>query len=235
MIISRLMQTCLISSGTIKLSKVRSFHSMKNNKTWRRFGIGVGGTVSACYYAKSKIEALNRNLTIDLYLHSHKGEPLGNFSVIGDKYKASFSYNSDLSDKIASSKGLVEQKPMLQSVLEPFDLSGFDSFLSIPLCIFLFLSIIIEIMIIYAFFYRVYSFGLKGTLEWLDFYIDKAIKTPVTFMHILFSIFLWGSITLTTSTINTNGDSMDLLFEGIMTNKDDIIKISEILVKMSGN
>ncbi len=130
MLISRLSKNCPMSDDIVKLRGIRFFHSTKNNEMWRRFGIGVGGTIGAGYFAKSKIESINQESTIVLNLHSHKGEPTVNFSIVGDKYKASFSYNPELLHKIDLSKKL-EQKPMLPSILESFNFLSFDNFLSI--------------------------------------------------------------------------------------------------------
>jgi len=132
--------------------------------------------------------------------------------------------NIELSSKASTQKG-----PTLPSVLESFDLFCLDNLL----IIFIFLGVVIELMIIYAFFYRIYLFGLKGSLEWLDYHIEKALKTPVTFLLVIFSIFLFGCIIFTTHTIEVLSNTMDTIGEGCLTNRDDLIKVSDILLKIA--
>jgi len=88
-------------------------------------------------------------------------------------------------------------------------------------------------MIIYAFFHRIYFSGLKGSLEWLDYHIEKVLKTPVTFLLVIFSIFLFSCIIFTTHTIEILGNTIDTIGEGCVTNRDDLIKVSDILLNVS--
>ena len=203
------------------IKKVRSFHSTRNNEMLRRLGIGVGTAVGAAYGAKKAYDVVKKEATVDVSVHLDKGEVSGTADIFYGKAHLAGEWNVPKAIEPGSKSGATKELP---SIFESFDLYCLDT----CLIIFLSLGTIIELMVIYAFFYRLYSFGLKGTLEWLDSHIEKALKTPVTFLLIIFSIYLFGLIMLAFYTIGVLTNSIGTLCEGFRENRDGLLRVIEI-------
>jgi hypothetical protein len=183
------------------------------------------------YLAKLKYEVFKSESNINLVsVHSHTGERAVKADLVNGDFYLSVTYNAALLEKIElASKDEPPKDAFLPSIFESFDLFSFDSLLVIVI----FLGLIIELIIIYSFFYRIYFSGFKGTLEWLDQQMKRAVNTPVTFMLIIFSSLLFFLIISNTHSIGMVSNNISTVAELSLLNQADLDKIADLLIIIS--
>jgi len=210
--------------------KAKLFHSTSNNnamlRSFGRMGTAAGSLYVGGYAIKKAFIFVKDNSNAKLEVTSDKGELSGNLKV---------SFNETSQAQACNNIPKLEPGKTLPSVLESFDLTSLGNFAIFFVGTFLFLGIVIEGMVIYSFFYRLYSSGLKGTLEWLDLHIEKALKTPVTLLLIVFSIYLLGLVFLAFYSMDILNDSIVLLVEGHVSNRENLVTVEKILSNIISN
>ena len=111
----------------------------------------------------------------------------------------------------------------VSSVLEAFDFGPVFNFL---IMLFLLVSLVLELSILFALVQRVRTFGLTGFMTWLDELMSRAIKTPAFLFITVFSFII---ILLLWVVIATQGHSINMLGEYCHNNSLGIIKIQDII------
>ena len=92
--------------------------------------------------------------------------------------------------------------------------------------LFLLVSRVLELSILFALVQRVRTFGLTGFMTWLDELMSRAIKTPAFLFITVFSFII---ILLLWVVIATQGHSINMLGEYCHNNSLGIIKIQDII------
>jgi hypothetical protein len=196
---------------------------------FRSLVIGVGAITTAgggAALAKYKMENFIKTSHISSQLESQKGTIAGKLEIKSGAWVHLTSYNADLLGTENSQKS----SEKLASVWEPFSyLFCFDNLLVILVS----LGIVGESIILFLLIYSIRSKGLKGTAEWLGSRLEIAFNTPVTFLHILYSFFLFGLIMLSHSIMVDIGDTLDIIGKQCLTNRDDLESVTDLLIKMN--